>query len=128
VTHDFAIAKDKIFGWGIMGYWAGVLVFGMFSKAWTVLQGGSQRRTPLESLCHRFRTHITVPATFAPFISRHQQLWYSHAIPKRVDSLIVVGFWAVTIILSCVKYESFTGNIESVSHPSFYSCLSNDLL
>ncbi|KAJ6008825.1 FAD-binding 8 [Penicillium canescens] len=115
VTHDFAIAKDKMFGWGIMGYWAGVLVFGIFSKAWTVLQGGSQRRSPLESLYHRFRTHITVPATFVPLSSRHQQLWYSHAIPKRVDSLIVFGFWAVTIILSCVKYESFTGNIETPS-------------
>ncbi|KAJ6027669.1 FAD-binding 8 [Penicillium canescens] len=115
VTHDFAIAKDKMFGWGIMGYWANVLVFGMFSKAWTVLQGGSQRRSPLESLYHRFRTHITVPATFVPLSSRHQQLWYSHAIPKRVDSLIVFGFWAVTIILSFVKYESFTGNIETPS-------------
>ncbi|CAG8200313.1 unnamed protein product [Penicillium salamii] len=115
LTHDFAIAKDKTFGWGIMGYWASVLVLGMISKACVTLQGGSQKRTPLESLCHLWRTHLTVPATFAPFSSKHQQLWYSHAIPKRVDSLIVCGFWIVTIFLNCVNYESFTGNIQTPS-------------
>ncbi|KAJ5113971.1 FAD-binding 8 [Penicillium angulare] len=117
VTHDFAIARDKLYGWGILGYWAGVLVLGMFSKLWIVLQKGAQKRSPLESLCHYFRTYVTVPATFAPISTKHQTLWYSHAIPKRVDSLIVFGFWAVTIILSCVRYDSFTGNIET---PSLY--------
>lgn len=103
-----------------MGYWAGVLVLGMFSKVWTILQKGSQKRTPLESLCHGFRTYVTMPATFAPLSSKHQTLWYSHAIPKRVDSLIVLGFWAVTIILSCVQYDSFVGNLESVTYLSIH--------
>lgn len=97
-----------------MGYWAGVILLGMTSKAWTVLQRGSQSKGPLESLCHAFRTHVIMPATFAPVSSKHQALWYSHAIPKRVDSFIVLGFWAVTIVLSCVQYDSFTGNIQSV--------------
>lgn len=97
-----------------MGYRAGVLVLEMISKAWTVLQKSSQMKSLLESLCHRFRTHIIVPATFAPLSSKHQQLWYSHAILKRVDSLIVLGYWALTVLLSCVQYDSFTGNIQLV--------------
>ncbi|KAJ5787390.1 FAD-binding 8 [Penicillium paradoxum] len=126
VSHDYAITKDKRYGWGILGYWGGVLVLGMISKAWTVffsrrsVRGGHDPETrpslhnkkgPLASLFHSFRTHIIMPATLAPAISNHQQLWLSHALPKRVDTLIVLGFWIVSIILSCVGYDSFTGSL-----------------
>lgn len=140
VTHDYAISKDKRFGWGLLGYWGGVLVLGMVSKAWSVFfsmrsahgtrdleaRNGSQNTQkkafgPLASFYHFLRTHVTVPATFAPYLSNHQQLWFSHAVPKRVDTLIVFGFWAVSIILGCVDYESFSGNIESVSHLTYRS-------
>lgn len=77
-------------------------------------QSLQNKKSPLGSLFHPLRTHIIIPATFAPAISNHQQLWFSHALPKRVDSLIVFGFWIVSIILSCVGYDSFTGNISSV--------------
>ena len=136
------MAKDKRFGWGLMGYWGGVLVLGMIHKAWSVFrsrhavrgthdpetrlamrQVGSGRG-PLASVCHAFRTYILTPATLTPLSDHHQQLWWSHAIPKRIDSLIVFGFWAVSIILGCVKYDSFLGNIEWVFF-SFWRDLEN---
>ncbi|KAJ5373542.1 FAD-binding 8 [Penicillium concentricum] len=132
VSHDYAMPKHKRYGWGIIGYWGAVLVLGMMSKAWTVFfsrrsvrgscdpetrPGLQSKKGPLASLFHSLRTHIIMPATFAPAIPNHQQLWLSHALPKRVDTLIVLGFWIVSIILSCVGYDSFTG---SLSVPSLY--------
>ncbi|KAJ5150583.1 FAD-binding 8 [Penicillium coprophilum] len=118
VSHDYAMPKNKRYGWGIIGYWGAVLVLGMISKAWTVFfSRRSSKKGPLASLFHSLRTHIIMPATFAPAIPNHQQLWLSHALPKRVDTLIVLGFWIVSIILSCVGYDSFTG---SLSVPSLY--------
>lgn len=123
--------KHKRYGWGIIGYWGAVLVLGMMSKAWTVffsrrsVRGSCDPETPpslqskkgpLASLFHSLRTHIIIPATFAPAIPNHQQLWLSHALPKRVDTLIVLGFWIVGIILSCVGYDSFASSLSSV-HP-----------
>ncbi|KAJ5702677.1 FAD-binding 8 [Penicillium malachiteum] len=71
------------------------------------------KKSPIASAYHAFRTYIMMPATFAPASDRHQQLWWSHAILRRVDSLIIFGFWAVSIIFGCVDYESFRGNLET---------------
>ncbi|KAJ5816157.1 FAD-binding 8 [Penicillium robsamsonii] len=135
VSHDYAMPKNKRYGWGIIGYWGAVLVLGMISKAWAVffsrrsVHGACDPETrpslqskkgPLTSLFHSLRTHIVMPATFAPAISNHQQLWLSHALPKRVDTLIVLGFWIVSIVLSCVGYDSFTGSLSVQSFTMFH--------
>lgn len=124
---------DKRFGWGLMGYWGGILVLGMMAK----LMGSvsSQRRAPscrdaepnialqsmhrkqtkpkaMTSVLHYLRTYFVVPASFAPILPHHQQLYYWHTVPRRLDLLIVLGFWALCIILACVDYQSFSGNIE----------------
>jgi hypothetical protein len=67
-------------------------------------------RTPLNTL-HYVKTYIALPASFGPFLTNHQQLFWYHAIPRRLDRLIVLGFWALCIILACVDYQSFDGNI-----------------
>ena len=133
MTHDFALDKDKRFGWGLMGYWGGILVLGMMTK----LMGSvsSQRRGPsrrdgesnialqnmhqkqtkpkaVASALHFLRTYVIVPASFAPILPHHQQLYYWHTVPRRLDLLIVLGFWALCIVLGCVDYQSFSGNIE----------------
>ncbi|KAB8256537.1 ferric reductase like transmembrane component-domain-containing protein [Aspergillus pseudonomiae] len=136
VTHDFALDKDKRFGWGLMGYWGGILVLGMMAKLMGSLS--SQRRVPshqdaessvtsqnmrrkqnkpkaVASMLHSLRTSFVVPASFAPILSHHQQLYYWHTVPRRLDLLIVLGFWALCIILGCVDYQSFSGNIEMSS-------------
>ncbi|KAE8416081.1 ferric reductase like transmembrane component-domain-containing protein [Aspergillus pseudocaelatus] len=136
VTHDFALDKDKRFGWGLMGYWGGILVLGMMAKLMGLVS--SQRRAPSRrdaesniasqdmnqkqtkpkagaSVLHYLRTYFVVPASFAPIVPHHQQLYYWHTVPRRLDLLIVLGFWALCIILGCVDYQSFSGNIEMSS-------------
>ncbi|OJK04912.1 hypothetical protein ASPACDRAFT_19883 [Aspergillus aculeatus ATCC 16872] len=135
VTHDYALIKDKRYGWGLMGYWGGILALGMIVKAWKTFRahlnglgrGDSEKSgfyaagrnscAPVAAITHFVRTHFVIPASFAPSLSNHQQLFWFHTIPKRLDLLIVFGWWAVCIILSCVDYQSFRGNIQT---PSLY--------
>lgn len=107
------------------------MVLGMLAKMWgfwtsrrhaiyksdtegsSTLQSASQRKPGLfASALHYLKTYFAIPASFIPFLSHHHQLYYSHTIPKRLDLLIVFGFWAVCIILACVDYQSFSGNIQ----------------
>ncbi|KAL4760552.1 ferric reductase family protein [Aspergillus foveolatus] len=136
VTHDYALSKDKRFGWGIMGYWGGILVLGMMAKFISSIsthrhghsstsssqdtESNSIRhakpsRGLLSTPLHYVKTYIALPASFAPFLTNHQQLFWYHTIPRRLDLLIVCGFWALCIILACVDYQSFEGNIEMTS-------------
>ncbi|GJP94186.1 ferric reductase transmembrane component 4 precursor [Aspergillus niger] len=125
VIHDKALGQDIRFGWGLMGYWAAILVFGMAQK---ILSHWSARRafdsgrdteanavsrpieckqipTPLSSIFYALRTHIVVPASFTPIFSHHQRLLYGHSVPKRLDFLIVSGFWILCVLLACVNYN-----------------------
>ncbi|KAL4995175.1 ferric reductase NAD binding domain-containing protein [Aspergillus recurvatus] len=136
VTHDYAISKDKRFGWGIMAYWGGILVLGMFARFISFVStrrpghtstsssrdaeaNGNRQADPSRGLLlaplHYVKTYIALPASFAPFLPNHQQLFWYHTIPRRLDLLIVFGFWALSIILACVDYQSFEGNIEMTS-------------
>ncbi|KAL4956119.1 ferric reductase NAD binding domain-containing protein [Aspergillus filifer] len=134
VTHDYALSKDKRFGWGLMGYWGGILVLGMIAKSIGFLSSKREARASpdtestgqqlrqekktwvlLSKPIHFLQTYIDIPASFSPYLNNHQQLYFSHTIPRRLDLLIVFGFWALCIILSCVDYQSFTGNIQSGS-------------
>ncbi|KAL3493281.1 ferric reductase NAD binding domain-containing protein [Aspergillus germanicus] len=136
VTHDYALSKDKRYGWGLMGYWGGILLLGMVTKFAILV--ASSRNTPgprdaestsagarkahtgvlsrlISTPMHYLRTYFVMPASFAPFLTNHQQVFYWHTIPRRLDSIIVLGFWALCIILGCVDYQSFSGNIQITS-------------
>ncbi|PYH48527.1 ferric reductase family protein [Aspergillus saccharolyticus JOP 1030-1] len=133
VTHDYAHSKDIRYGWGLMGYWAGILVLGMIVKAWKTMRAqlytrksgvseksgfyaaGRSSCAPVPAVTHFLRTYLVIPASFAPGLTNHQQLKWFHTIPKRLDLLIVFGWWAVCVILSCVDYQSFKGNIQTPS-------------
>jgi hypothetical protein len=116
-----------------MGYWGGILLLGMVDRfAGFVTSGqctltlqdaessGAVRRNKRTGILaklidipmHYLRTYLVMPATFAPFLTNHQQVYYWHTIPRRLDSIIVFGFWALCIILGCVDYQSFSGNIQ----------------
>jgi hypothetical protein len=116
-----------------MGYWGGILLLGMVARfAGFVTSGqrtltlqdaessGAVRRNKLTGILaklidipmHYLRTYLVMPASFAPFLTNHQQVYYWHTIPRRLDSIIVFGFWALCIILGCVDYQSFSGNIQ----------------
>ncbi|GLB06464.1 hypothetical protein AtubIFM57258_001772 [Aspergillus tubingensis] len=128
VIHEKALGQDIRFGWGLMGYWGAILGLGMVQKIlnfWTVRRTMDPRRDteanavpgpiehkqisrPLSSTIHALRTHIVVPASFTPKLPHHQRLLYGHCIPKRLDLIIVFGFWLLCVLLACVNYDGDT--------------------
>ncbi|KAJ6006301.1 hypothetical protein N7451_004245 [Penicillium sp. IBT 35674x] len=122
-----AMPTNILYGWGLIGYWGGVMFLGMVwnasrwlyylrfnkttSKDIELPNGVSSRGLTLPksiaTLRHWIRLHLVVPATIGSY---HQRLFWWCNIPKRLDSLIVFGFWALSIILGCVGYGTFSGN------------------
>lgn len=116
--------KSTRLGWGVMGFWGGVLLLGITANLFSTLSAslasakgkqsinGKPRSNrlsfnPIATLSHWSRLYVIVPAAFG----RHHQrrlMWCT--IPKRLDLLIVIGFWALIIILNCVSYGAFHGN------------------
>ncbi|RAH76937.1 hypothetical protein BO86DRAFT_442129 [Aspergillus japonicus CBS 114.51] len=101
-----ATPTNIVYGWALIGYWGGVIVLGSLfnlSKAspWSLSRG------PLATLRYYLRLHLVIPATVGTY---HQRALYWCNIPKRLDSVIVFGFWAISIVLSCVNLGTFSGN------------------
>lgn len=134
-SNDYARDIDNYYSWGIMGYWAGILVLAMAHKLWTValetiearklhkdIEGGITRSSAVFNTSrfgavgrawHTLRTWIVIPAGLAPFYNSHQRLVGGMGImPRRLDLLIVVGYWIVTIVLCSVGYDTFEGNVK----------------
>lgn len=118
-----------------MGYWGGILLLAMIHKLWTVtletlesrklrkdLEGGGNLRPSLFNTSrfgavghawHRLRTWVVIPAGLAPFVHKHQRLVAGWGlVPRRLDLLIVTGYWIVVIVLACVSYDTFDGNLK----------------
>ncbi|GKZ35479.1 hypothetical protein AbraIFM66950_006141 [Aspergillus brasiliensis] len=134
VLHDKALGQDIRFGWGLMGYWAAILIFGMVQKIlslWSIKQTIEPHRDteanavsapmepkkisgPLSSIFHALRTHIVVPASFAPILPHRQRLLYGHSLPRQLDLLTISGFWILCIVLACIKYD---GNTRTSTMP-----------
>ncbi|GAQ35739.1 ferric reductase family protein [Aspergillus tubingensis] len=128
VIHEKALGQDIRFGWGLVGYWGAILGLGIVQKIlsfWTIRRTMDPRRDteanadsgpiehkqisrPLSSTIHALRTHIVVPASFTPKLPHHQRLLYGHCIPKRLDLIIVFGFWLLCVLLACVNYDGDT--------------------
>ncbi|RAK74982.1 ferric reductase family protein [Aspergillus fijiensis CBS 313.89] len=103
-----ATPTNIVYGWALIGYWGGVMVLGSLfnllrATPWSCSQGPGF----LATLRYYLRLHLVIPATIGTY---HQRAWYWCSIPKRLDSLIVFGFWAISIVLSCVNLGTFSGN------------------
>ncbi|KEF58795.1 uncharacterized protein A1O9_03638 [Exophiala aquamarina CBS 119918] len=60
------------------------------------------------SASHWVRTNLIVPAAFG---SHHQRLYFWCTIPTRMETLVVVAFWILNLILCGVTYEIFYPNL-----------------
>ncbi|KAJ5343706.1 uncharacterized protein N7506_003530 [Penicillium brevicompactum] len=112
---------------GYLGYvyWGIILALGMISRicVWAFHRRHRQteravesnayplirslEKTPIAGTClHWIQTHIMIPP---PLPTRKCVLGCTFS--TRVEALIVMGFWALSIILSLVYYKTFSGNI-----------------
>ncbi|KAJ6118066.1 hypothetical protein N7471_013943 [Penicillium samsonianum] len=64
---------------------------------------------------HWIQTHLMIPAPLATTHGRHL---LGFTFSTRVEALIVVGFWMISIVLSVVGYRTFPGNIYWPDVPS----------
>ncbi|KAL1305804.1 hypothetical protein AAFC00_003967 [Neodothiora populina] len=123
-VHANSKVLSKNLPWAIMGYWGGVLFLGILTNLFNIYvarraatediekSSSSPVLTPLRILRHWIRTYIVIPAAVGTF---HQQRFMWCTIPKRLDSLIVFGWWALCIIISSTGYHAFSENIMYVT-------------
>jgi ferric-chelate reductase len=57
---------------------------------------------------HWIQTHLMIPA---PLAATHGRRFLGFTFSTRVEAVIVMGFWTLSIVLSVVGYRTFPGNI-----------------
>ncbi|KAK8201321.1 ferric reductase like transmembrane component-domain-containing protein [Phyllosticta paracitricarpa] len=120
-------SDTRNFGWIIMAYWGAIVFLGIvanvfrqfrskyYEGATDDVQGEHQTSksgTITESTSTVYwwlQSHVVIPATIGTY---HNRLLHWCTIPKRLEIIILTGFWVLCIILCCAKYAAvFPGNI-----------------
>ncbi|EDN06900.1 predicted protein [Histoplasma mississippiense (nom. inval.)] len=63
---------------------------------------------PSRRMRHWIRTYFIIPAAFG---THHQRLLYWCAIPTRAAAIVVVLFYVLSLIFTCVGHDVFRGNL-----------------
>ncbi|EXJ78504.1 hypothetical protein A1O1_08905 [Capronia coronata CBS 617.96] len=114
------------YGWAVYGFWGVILLIGIVNRF--ITHTLHARRTPaygdveepgtrlkargmpsIFSVAHHWvRMNLIIPAAFG---SHHQRLLHWCTIPTRTETVIVVSFWILNLVLCCVSYEIFIPNL-----------------
>lgn len=118
--------------WAIYAFWGGIILVGIIQRLWQVwsqsrfthsaadTEGGSipsgGRKVPASTglLAPASRgyswihTNLVLPSSLGSY---HQRLWWWCTIPTRMITLVVASFWILSLVLSCVNYRGFEGNL-----------------
>lgn len=57
---------------------------------------------------HWVRANLIIPTTFG---THHQRLLWWCSVPTRMETLVVLSYWALSLILCAVSYYIFTPNL-----------------
>ncbi|EXJ81391.1 hypothetical protein A1O3_07682 [Capronia epimyces CBS 606.96] len=115
---DESDARNIRYGHAAYGYWGVVLLVGMITRISTFIRRQLRPRLsssprPKGSLWRRARLgvqqYITTPALFRQH-SAEPVGWCT--IPPRLQALTIFGFVVVNVVLSCVDYDIFAGNVR----------------
>ncbi|OQD97272.1 hypothetical protein PENVUL_c084G06606 [Penicillium vulpinum] len=124
---EFETWSHHAFSYVGYAYWGGILSLGMAYRLADWLFHRRQRRAEralecnvypviklLESIpllgtgIHWIQTHVMIPG---PLTAKNGRHLLGFTFSTRVEALIVVGFWMISIVLSVVGYRTFPGNI-----------------
>ena len=111
------------------GFWGAILIIGMLHRSIALLQ---ERRLPfpptsledmgladdrkksarwphhISSLYSWISQQVVIPSAFSPY---RRELLFGCTIPTRLESFVVLSYWIVSLILCCVNYRGFEGNL-----------------
>ena len=95
------------YGAGILAYWALVLVMGAVINWGKFLFPGTTKKMTYP-IVNYWRKYVTIPATFRKKKAQDQQFLkiFGFLIPSRFESLIIVLFYGVTLIVNAVEMEA----------------------
>ncbi|GAB7347554.1 hypothetical protein MBLNU459_g4444t2 [Dothideomycetes sp. NU459] len=104
------------YGYGLHGFWAGILLLGMANRLCNFILNRrvatSRKRASTSSVLgrveHWYSAYVKVPAAFGSY---HQRLFYWCTIPTRLETLVVLSWWIINIVLSCTGIDAFDGYI-----------------
>lgn len=105
------------------GFWGGIILIGIIINAYNAIwHSRSSRETndpekspswavptsPTGKAVHWINSNFIIPTMFG---THRRRLWFSFAVPTRVEALIIVSFWSLSIILCSVNIRAFEGNL-----------------
>ncbi|KAK2787958.1 hypothetical protein FQN52_006963 [Onygenales sp. PD_12] len=107
---DFESWSHHAFGCFSYWFWGIVLVTGMMGRLLAQFSKSRISRvfSPFPSLQHWVRTHFIIPAAFG---THHQRLFYWCSVPTRIEAVVIVLFYILGLVLTCVGYDVFKGNL-----------------
>lgn len=111
------------------GFWGGVLVIGILHRLITLINESrpspssigpedtgiadsrekpTEKNRPFVSMYSWIRKNLITPSALPPY--RRQPL-FGCTIPTRIEVFIVLSYWIVSLVLCCVNYRGFKGNL-----------------
>ncbi len=124
--------KDRVLtslSWAMYGFWGGLLLIGIVnnfvshvlqSRRLKVTTNDEESRSSqpkivrsgpfafANSAHHWLRSNIIVPAAYG---SHHSRPWLWSTIPTRMETIVIVSFYVMTLILCSVSYFIFSPNL-----------------
>lgn len=92
----------------MLAYWAVIIIVGVVARAWNMIPGLGGRSVKESGISTWYKTHVSVPMAFGPGYPRDAG-WAT--VPPRDQAIAAVLFAAVNVVLSCVGYRIFEGNL-----------------
>ncbi|KAG4440540.1 hypothetical protein IFR05_003956 [Cadophora sp. M221] len=121
-----SLVIDARYGWGVYGFWGGVLLIGIITRFVKFLA----HRTPQQdrsldvataeshSSPHAYTTAqklwgwAQAKVVFPPVIgTHHRRLLGGFTIPTRLQTSVVLAYWAWSIVICAVSYNIFSPNL-----------------
>ncbi|QDS77776.1 hypothetical protein FKW77_005259 [Venturia effusa] len=122
-NYDFQEWSNYTYGYAMYGFWGGIILIGIITNAYNSLwhsRSARESRDPEDSsssagrepstgrIAHWVQSSLSIPTLFG---THRRRLWFSFAVPTRLEALIIVSFWALSIILCSVNIRAFEGNL-----------------
>lgn len=113
--------SDCFISWAIYGFWgiiilAGVLhnIYGSFFASSSPIdslvdpEGTETKYKRPNNISSWLETNLMLAPLFGSY-RRRLYLWCS--VPTRLEAFVIYSYWTISLVLCCVNYRTFDGNL-----------------